>query len=316
MKTLRKLYGDATGPLGFPMRSDVARAVEAARKEQSADMRQAFSTDVNGQTVDGYCRIAKAPSAINIDDDARTDVSLVTTASVDRDHEVVLPKGIDWSQFRRNMVVPFAHTYDALPVGRGLWITRQKSDNPKKDGWAAKTQYTRKPPEWGGDWFADAVFWMIQEKVLLGKSIGFMPLTGSPPTEDDLRRRPEFAGVRWIVEKALILEYSVVPVPSNPDALVTQVGKCAAAGHRWPDAVLNQLGVIVPDSVPTIENYLADDIDDTKQTNAPELPKLQGRCRTMAEYRKEFSRRLHASFNGIDLEAVSVEITDAARGKL
>ena len=312
--SLKRCYGDATGPLGFPMRSDVAKEVEAALKKQPRELREAFRTEINGQMVEGYGRIATTPASVDLDEDSRTDVSLVSTASVDRDREVILPKGLDWSQFRRNMIVPFAHTYNALPIGRALWVRRNKSDKSAKDGWLAKTLYIEKPPEWTTDWFPDAVWWMVLNRVILGKSIGFLPISGGPPKEEDLKRRPEFAGVRWIVDKAIVLEYSIAPVPSNPDALVTEVGKCQRAGFPWPTKVLDGLGLILPEKVPTFETFMDDEEPGRtdEEDVASRLPKLQGRCRTVKEVQDAKRRSLRStSFAGL-----AEEITLTSQGKL
>ncbi len=256
----RKAYGDAMGPLGFPMHSDAAREIETALKNQSADIRNLFSTTIKGQKVEGYIRRAKASEFLETDEDSRTDVSLVSTASVDRDFEIVSPNGLDWSQWRKNPIVTFAHIYDALPVGRGLWVKRQKSDTPKKDGWIAKTQYSTIPPDWNTGWFPDAVFHMTTEKVIRGKSIGFIPLEIKPPQEADIKKRPDLAAVSWMITKALILEYAVAPVQSNPDSLVQSVSKSLGS---IPDCVLAELGLVFPSDTKSLDDFFeeADEFD-------------------------------------------------------
>lgn len=254
-----KAYGDAVGPLGFPMHSDYAREAEGLMKGQSAELRDLFSTQIGGERVAGYLRAAKAAEFLEADEDSRTDISLVTTGSVDRDFEVVLPGGGDWSQWRKNPIVTFAHIYDALPVGRGLWVKRQKNDNPIKDGWLAKTQYSTKPPDWPSGWFPDAVFHMTLEKILRGKSVGFIPLEVKPPQEKDIQRRPELAGVRYLITKWIVLEYAVAPVQANPDALIQSISKSLDA---VPDAVLAELGLVFPLEAGELNDYFDEVSDD------------------------------------------------------
>jgi hypothetical protein len=164
--------------------------------------------------------VAEPTVTIEIKDDERTDVSLVTTDAVDRDLEVVLPEGGDWSQFLRNPVVTFAHRYDELPVGRALWVKRHR--DAMHNGWLAKTRYTVRPEGWEGQWFPDAVWHFVKAGDLPGKSIGFLPLEVSPPRDDEVAERAELSGVRMLIRRWLALEYAVAPVQSNPEALVVE----------------------------------------------------------------------------------------------
>lgn len=255
-KSIKKYYGKAEGPLGFPMHDRTAQALDDLLKRQPKEIREQFRSVIGNQSVDGYCRVWKAPAATDLKPEERADVSLITTASVDRDLEVVLPQGGDLRQFRQNPVVTWAHNYHALPVGRAMWIQREKHDDPRKDGFSAKTQYTVRPEGWGGDWFADAVWSMVQSGELRGKSIGFLPMDGRVPKEEDLKARPELAKVRFIISKWVLLEFAVAPVPSNPDALVQAAAKCKQFGIALPQPMLDASGLTICDDLPAISEYL------------------------------------------------------------
>ena len=71
------------------------------------------------------------------------------------------------------------------------------------------------------------VYELIKGGFLNAVSIGFDPDPEhmGPPTEKELTKRPEWAGVKQVYRKWKLLEVSLVPVPSNPEALVTAVGK-------------------------------------------------------------------------------------------
>lgn len=233
-------YGDAVGPLGFPMRSEAAFELEKAIKQISADVRGVFKTLVDGREVDNLVRRSMSHQ-IEFDENERADVSMVTSASIDRDREIVLPKGVDWSSFKKNPVVSFAHDYRILPVGRAMWWARNKDvkdGDPATDGWLAKTQYLARPAEWKGDWWIDAVWHMVKNKFLPGKSIGFIPLEGRPPSADDIKKAPYMADARFIFTKVHIVEYAVAPVQSNPDALVQGVAKSFDAGFKIPESIM------------------------------------------------------------------------------
>jgi hypothetical protein len=230
-----KQYGDCEGPVGIPMRSAAAKELEVLLGTVSADCRAA-----------GLMRVVKNAS-MEFADDERADISLVTTDSIDRDGEVMLVNGGDFTQFKRNPTVTFAHKYDMLPAGRCMWL--KKDDRNGRKGWLAKTQYISKPADWsaGVAWFPDAVWHYVRTGNLPGKSIGFVPLEMRPPDEKEVKARPELANVRRIIPKWLALEYAVCPIPCNPDALVQATAKARQKGIIVPDILLEEFGMIVPE---------------------------------------------------------------------
>jgi hypothetical protein len=165
-----------------------------------------------------YRRVAKAAAEFQLEEGSRSDVSTVTTDAIDHQKEVVLPTGLDFAVFRSNPVVPFAHSYDVLPVGRCMWI--KASGN----GVAAMTKYAKCPPN-HTDWLPDAILSLMQEGMCTGKSIGFIPTHMRAPTGEEVSRRPELKGAQVIIDKSTLLEYSVAPVPCNPEALTVAVSK-------------------------------------------------------------------------------------------
>jgi hypothetical protein len=203
---LKKNYGTIVeGPQGFRLPEKTARAIEEASKGLPADFtyrRRTFSTKNE-----------------NVDADERTEVSVITSDAVDRDKECVLPSGGNWSTF--NKVVPFAHKYDQLPAGYNLWI------RPDGRTIKAKTQYPTKPEDWGdAPWMPSAIWHFINQPVptLGDKSIGFLPLNIRGATLEEKSKRPELKDVP-VIDKWIGLEYSVVPIPCNPEAQLVTVGK-------------------------------------------------------------------------------------------
>ena len=237
---LKKAYGDCTGPLGVPMKSSAAKALETLMKGLPQECREA-----------GLKRADFIPKKLEFDADERIEVSVITADSIDRDNEVVLAKGLNWNQFKRaGMPVTFCHDYDALPVGRGKSIWTYSAE-VKKDGqsemihgWKARTFYHTRPKGWEGQWVPDGIVHLIGEDGLKGKSIGFIPTEFSSPKPEDIKKRPELADVNFVIRKAIVLEYAVCTVQSNVDSLV-QNAKCL---KHFTDRALEHLGIILPSS--------------------------------------------------------------------
>lgn len=313
---LKKYFGDATGPFGFPMTSALAREAEDAMKGMPADLRKSCKTMIGGHEVEGYCRMFKTPGGVDLVDGERADISLITTGSIDRDREVVVPGGGNFKQFRQNPVVTWAHYYDALPVGRCLWIQRSESANPAKDGFQAKTSYSIRPQGWVTDWFPDAVWSMIQGGDLRGKSIGFIPMDGKQPEEKDIKARPELAGVCWIITKWMLLEYAVAPVQSNPDALVVAAAKLAQKGFKIPSEMLEGIGVYLPSEVPSLEELLTE--PDTKSADEPAEPPVPVAKAPAFITEAEYRAALKDEVNNVikSMPAMMAEAMAFARGDL
>lgn len=160
----------------------------------------------------------------DIDADARTLVVIISTDAKDRDDEVVLPSGLRTDNYVKNPVVLWAHDYRSLPIARALWV------KPMKDAVKAKVQFA--DYEW-----AKLCFDLYVKGYLSAWSIGFIPVDGKSrqPTEDDLRKRPDWAGVRRIFEECELLEFSAVPVPSNPEALRLALDEARTKGVKLPE---------------------------------------------------------------------------------
>jgi hypothetical protein len=201
---------DTEGPFGVPMKDAVAKAVE----KLLADYKE---------TRDDAILILAGVASVEIAAEDRTEVSKITTEAVDRDREIVVAKGIDLAAFRSNPVVLLNHNWTGLPLGKALWVKNEGN------GLSAKTQYAKRPQEHTGEWVPESVYSLIKQDMLPGKSIGFLPLEARPPEKAEIAQRPELKDVRRIITKSILLEYSVVGIPSNPEALVTIKGFPALA---------------------------------------------------------------------------------------
>jgi hypothetical protein len=201
------------GPLGFPMPDAAAKALDKV-------LRTLPTTDAHAYR---HAVVTRAPTELNPGE--RSDVSWISTESVDRAGEVVLARGMDDSQFRLNPLVTLGHDYDLPPVGRSAW--RRRVRDGAMVGIKAKTVYPARPDALPASepWLPDQVFALVQAGLLRGKSIGFLPVEVHVPDEAEVRRRGWAEGVHLVVDRWLLLEYACVSLPANQHALVEAVSK-------------------------------------------------------------------------------------------
>lgn len=125
--------------------------------------------------------------------------AIIATNTIDRHGEILEIDGVDLKQFKKNPVVLWAHDYSGLPIAKAISISKNK------DG-----QIVSKMEFNPDDEFSMKVYNAVKNGFLSAFSIGFIPTDG---TYDE-----KINGYRWT--KSEMLEYSVVPVPANAEALV------------------------------------------------------------------------------------------------
>lgn len=121
-----------------------------------------------------------------------------STESQDRDGDVLVATGAQLDNYRRNPVVMYAHDYSDLPVAKALEI-----EPVPGVGLRAKIQF----PPVGASPKADAVRALWAGGFLNAASVGFVPRAATP----------EGKGNRFTDWE--LLEFSIVPIPANADAL-------------------------------------------------------------------------------------------------
>jgi hypothetical protein len=210
-----KPYFDTEGPFGVPMKDAQAKLLEERLKDVPRD--EAFA----------FRRHSLARGLAEWQPEGRADVSWITEESPDRVGDVVLARGMDDTHFQLNPLVTLNHNYNEAPVGRSLW--RKRVQEGTLVGVKAKTHYPPRPASWSdGPWPPDVAFDLVQAGLLLGKSIGFVPLQLREPSADE-RRTPSFKAVRFIIERWLLVEYACCYLPMQPNAVVEEVLKSARA---------------------------------------------------------------------------------------
>jgi phage head maturation protease len=163
------------------------------------------------------------PVHVAIDDNLPSATLYASTRRMDRDKEVILPNGMDLTQYNKAPVLLFAHQWSGMPIG--------SMDKTHSDGYGirgvAKFASTQRGQE---------VWTLVKEGHLRTSSIGFIPTQvveqGDPLFDKLLEhalmnwdefRKEDARQVKRFITKGIMLENSIVPVPANPDALVQAI---------------------------------------------------------------------------------------------
>lgn len=169
-----------------------------------------------------------------ISKDARTIDFVISTASIDRDTDIIDPKGWVLDNYLKNPIVLWAHDSSLPPIGKSLRTVVEGGKLISTCKFAPKEISE----------FADMIFQMYLEGYMNAVSVGFRALEYTYSEEDS---RPW--GMNFIRQE--LMEYSCVPVPSNPDALVDAKNAGIDTGllKTWAKHVLEENDLLLPRSV-------------------------------------------------------------------
>lgn len=124
----------------------------------------------------------------------------ISTGAIDRERDTVAVAGWDLDNYRKNPVVLWAHDYSGLPVGRSESILGRNGQLVARMEFVPGEVYQ----------FADTVRQLVDGGYLKATSVGFRPLEWSYDEER--------GGFNFLKQE--LLEFSIVPVPANPEALI------------------------------------------------------------------------------------------------
>lgn len=155
--------------------------------------------------------------SVNVEE--RSIVHTITDTTIDRAQEIVDPNGVDKRNYEKNPVVLFGHNYramgDQIPIiGRAAWVKQEGESLIAKTMFSDATQLSR-----------DA--WALAQAGLMpAASIGFLPTGIELAALEDVKdlnpsNRGDFDSKAqvFIYRKWELLEYSLVPIPANPNAV-------------------------------------------------------------------------------------------------
>lgn len=173
-------------------------------------------------------------SDVKLDTDERSAVSYITTATPDRDNEVILPSALDRSAY--NNVVLWSHDHFNPAIGKCAWIKKDGST-----GWVAKTIFATTA-------FAEDIWQLVKGGFVTACSVGFDGFASEfrQPTAREAKQAG-WEKVNRVWTKVSLLEYSWVNVGANPDALAIAVSEKRV---KLTDSTLKYLELSLPQPKP------------------------------------------------------------------
>ncbi len=142
-----------------------------------------------------------------VPDEARTYWFTASTEARDRMGDVIVQSGWRLADFKKNPVILWAHKYAEPPIGKAIETTIEGGKLRLKIQFVAADVYP----------FAGMIEQMVKEKFIVAGSVGFSVYKMEDLTDDDKKVRPEMSwGKRLFGD---LLEFSMVPVPANQEAL-------------------------------------------------------------------------------------------------
>ncbi len=159
-------------------------------------------------------------------------IAKLTTDSVDRDGEVLIPQGMVSKDFEKNPVLFYNHEYDQ-PIGKVTNIKRTK------DAVMGTLTFAQRPAEYVGEFFPSFIEALVRQGIVKGVSVGFVPEPSGARSATKADKMRFGDRIKRVFNRWKLLEVSIAPLPANQDALVQAVDK----GLVTPVQVKSFLGV-------------------------------------------------------------------------
>ncbi len=176
-------------------------------------------------------RYSESCKVSSVDAAERTVTAVISSDTIDRDREILLPKGVQLDNYEKNPVVLWGHDMSLPPIAKALWVKK----GTKKITAKLKFATTER---------AEEIWSLFKDGFLNAFSVGFLPLKGHTPTPDEVKKNPDWAEAMYIIDEWELLEFSPVTVPSNPDALMLA---CKSGKLHIGREVLDALDVEEPE---------------------------------------------------------------------
>lgn len=156
--------------------------------------------------------------------------AVITSETIDRDGEVLIPSGMNSKEFDRNPTLFWNHDY-AEPVGKAVGQLKRKEREIVAD-----FVFAKRPDGYAGEFFPEVAAALVGQGIVSGVSVGYVPEEGGVRMATDIDRKKYGGSVSRIFSRWKLLEVSLAPLQANPEALITAVkkGLCSPVGaKRW-----------------------------------------------------------------------------------
>ena len=164
----------------------------------------------------------------------------ISTPHVDRDGDIIDQTGWDLDEYKKNPVVLWAHDSSSPPVARANATYLSPVANKSTGDDQIHLMSVAEFPSRDLYPFANMVGRLYKNGFLHGASVGFLPV------EYEMNKEREgFAPVDFKAQK--LLEWSAVPVPSNPEGLVQarSAGIDLVPMIEWAEKILDGEGALI-----------------------------------------------------------------------
>jgi hypothetical protein len=159
---------------------------------------------------------------------------VISDDSQDRDEDIMLASGCDFTNFAKNPQFLGFHNYYDFPLGvpKRWWIDGNKV---MADVYFPTVQELSTDPELASEKarLVDTTYCMYKAGMLSAVSIGFQPVEMSPNPKSE-------SGYGKLIKKWELYEFSAVPVPANPNALAQGIKSGAISAKQakqWEDVM-------------------------------------------------------------------------------
>jgi hypothetical protein len=199
---------------------------------------------------------ADAPEEPKVDTVNMTARFVITTSGKDRHGDIVIPRGCvnHLKNYTRNPRVFFAHKTEELPIASARDPDGNLALEILEDKIYSTAYFHGETRE------SELIFRLIARKELQASSIGFLPIRASliESEEEDLidletgeeildfrsgstRQTPCLRFLEWDM-----IEWSVVPIPANQDALAAHLSRGHIEGEKISPSIKRALSLFIP----------------------------------------------------------------------
>jgi len=233
------------------------------------------------------------------DDDAAEEDGLklfftISTSHVDRDGDIIDQGGWDLDEYKKNPVVLWAHDSTAPPVARANSTYLAPSTAKDADAEAIHLMSVAEFPSRDLYPFGNMVGRLYKNGFLHGASVGFLPVEYEISKDKD---REGFAPIDF--KKQRLLEWSAVPVPSNPEGLVQarSAGIDLSPMVTWAEKILDGEGSLV------LPRHLLEEVRKNSSSKVFILDKKSGIQLDMFRAEESFSEKVEEQVKSFTKDA-------------